>query len=189
MEAGADPRHLFGADGVDGLRGFLLGVHAEGAEEIRDTHQFAAGLLEAGEEIPIEGELETGVDAAGEIPGAFAPEERFLRDVVDPFEDVGIVARHDPAADVAVVFIDDNAVAVDDIDLRVSREIFGDVAEHAGADEVVGVEPSHDIIRAELGGEAGETAADGIGLAGVAGRFPSVQAGGVARDDGGTLVF
>ena len=37
--------------------------------------------------------------------------------------------------------------------------------------------------------KADETAADGVGLAGVACGFPSPQAGGVAGDDGGALVF
>ena len=74
-KTGADAAHLVGASRVDRLRGFLLGVDAEGTEEIRDAHHAAAGLLEACEQIPVEGELETWVDAAGTIPGAFAPEE------------------------------------------------------------------------------------------------------------------
>ena len=79
VEARPDPAHLVGAGGVDRLRCLLLRVYAEGAEEIRQADYPAAGLLEPREQIPIQRELVARVDAAGDVPGALAPEERLLR--------------------------------------------------------------------------------------------------------------
>ena len=53
-----------------------------------------------------------------------------------------------PAADLAIVLIDQNAVAVDNVNFGVSIEIVGDVCERAGHEDV----PVQDVIieRAEV---------------------------------------
>src|SRR5687768_8248387 len=105
VETGANAAHFVRARGVNGVRCFLLGVHPKGAEEIRHADDPAAGLLETREQVPIEGEVKARVDAAGEIPGAFAPEQRFLGHVVDPLQRFRIVSWHDPPADIAILVV------------------------------------------------------------------------------------
>ena len=53
VEAGADAAHLVGTGGMDGLRGLLLRMDAESAEEVGEAYHAAAGLLEAREDVPI----------------------------------------------------------------------------------------------------------------------------------------
>ena len=149
VETRADARHFFGASRVNRLAGLLLGVDAEAAEEIGHAFDDATGPVEPREQVPIQGELETRVDAAGLVPGALPPEHGFLRDVIDPLQRGCVVPRHHPAADVAVFGVDDDAVTVDHVHRGVRRKIFGDVAQCARGDQVVGVEPRHDVIRAE----------------------------------------
>jgi hypothetical protein len=178
--AGAQAVDLGLADGVHLRRGFLGGVDAEAGEEIRHADDPGARGLKAEEQIPIQGELERGINATDLVPEPPPPEEGFLRDkIIQP--EHGVVMRgEEPAADFLRVFIHQDAVSVNHIDLRVAGEPVGDEGQGAGQVEVVGVDPGHDIL-----GPAGsprETPCDGLGLAAVGRTVPGVQAVRVAAD-------
>lgn len=161
--------------------GFLGGVNAEAGEEIGDANDVGPGGLEAEEEVPIEGELERRVDTADAVPEAATPEKRFLGDEVVEAKNLRVVGRKEPAADFAGVFVDDDAMAVERVDFRMRGEKMGDVGECAGKVEIVGVDPRHHVVGGA--GGFGESAADGVGLAGVGLGNEGVKAIGVAANE------
>jgi hypothetical protein len=62
-------------------------------------------------------------------------------------------------------FVDDDPVAVEDVDLGVCGEIRGDKVERPRGQEVVGIQVGHHVVRPELGLDVGEALPDGVGLA------------------------
>jgi hypothetical protein len=111
-------------------RGPLLVVNPESTEESRQPHHACVGVPEAQQQVPVEGVPEGLVQASARcVPDAPTPEERLLWDEVRECQNGVVVRRQDPRADLAVLGVDQEAVAVDDVDVGVRNEVVGDVGE------------------------------------------------------------
>ena len=149
----------------------LIRMDPEGPEEPRDVHDLRARMPEAQQQIPVDSELELGVDEPTHcVPDPAAPEQRLLRYVVGQRECTIIVFRQDPRADLAVALVDHDPIAVDDVDLGVLREVASYYRQGARQQEIVRVQPRHDLaVRPR------EAAVDGIGLSGVCSEVQAVS--------------
>jgi hypothetical protein len=128
--ARSDSRHLRRPGRADLGARLLRSVNPEGAEEAREADDLRSGGLKAQEQVPVEGEAKSLIHAgAGRLPGATTPEQGLLGHVVGPGEDAPIVAWEDPAADLAIVLVEQDTVAIDDVGLRVLGEVGSDVGE------------------------------------------------------------
>src|SRR5207302_8378393 len=113
----AQPGHLGGPDVVDLRRSLLLRVDPERPEEVRQPGEPGAGVPEPQEEVPVKGEGETLVHPPTDLlPDPPPPEQRFLGDEVAPAQDLVVVRREHPTADLAVLLVDDHPVPVHHID-------------------------------------------------------------------------
>jgi len=180
---GAFPQagHFLEAVGGQVRTGFLALVHAERTEEKRQAEKAAAAVLQAEEQVPVQGVVEGGVKPSALLIGRRADEEGFLGDEVHPAEGFGIGVRQQPASDFRPVFINDEAVPIDGADVRVGLKRVADTGEGAGQAQVVGVEPGENIPRGGL--EGLEAADDGIGLARIRGGNGKGQPVAVAPED------
>src|SRR6266498_5272806 len=74
------------------------------------------GVAESDEQGPVNREPERLINGtANRVPHAASPEQRLLRHVVSPGQDLIVVRREHPPTNLAVVFVDYHAVPVDDV--------------------------------------------------------------------------
>src|SRR5262249_55585133 len=108
---------LVGPDLSHGAR-LLAVVPAEACEESQQAPEAKALLVGAQDEIPIDGEAEALIERTDAVPHTAAPEHGFLRDVIHPHDGAAVVVRQHAASRLHAGAIDEDAVAVDDIDFR-----------------------------------------------------------------------
>src|SRR5262245_57500224 len=109
---------LFAAADFHHRRRLLLGVNPEAGEEARYALEAKACRLRAKSEIPVDGVVKALVERPQLLPDPPAPEHRLLRNIVRPFEGLPVMWRQHPPTDFQAVFIDENPMTVDDIDVR-----------------------------------------------------------------------
>src|SRR6266850_7592206 len=113
-------------------------MRAKCGQKSRDALEPRTGLLEPQNEIPVHSELKCFVYfASNALPDTASPEHRFLRHKVDPSCNLVIVGRKNPTADFLIGLVNNNAVTIDDIHVRVARKKGADVLKRAWQDEVV----------------------------------------------------
>ena len=111
---------------------------AKGSKECADAPKSCADILEAEDQIPIHRELKCFINCApAAVPNSTSPEHRFLRHKVGPSCHLVIVGRKNPTADFLIVLVNNNAVTIDDIHVRIARKKGPDVLKRARQDEVV----------------------------------------------------
>ena len=88
-----------------------------------------------------------------------------------------------------ISIIDDDAVTIDEIDVRVPRKIFRGVTQRPRGEPVIRIQPRHQIVRREIGGHVSEATLNRIGLAVILDRFPVAELRRVARDDFGAAIL
>jgi hypothetical protein len=138
----------------------LRGMDTERAEDPRQAHHLRARIAKPEEEVPVERVAQVGVYAAPRgIPDPPPPEERLLRHVIGKRQRPLVVSRQDPEADLPVELVDQDAVSIDDVDVRMVDEVPCDVSERSRQEEVVRVQPRHDFA-----GRSAEAAVDRVGL-------------------------
>ena len=67
------------------------------------------------------------------------------------------MGRQHGAADLEPFAIDEDAMAIDDVDMRMRREVVGDIGQRPRQQHVVAVEIGHDVAV-----DAGEAEIDGV---------------------------
>ena len=144
--ASPDPLLFRAPDARHFASGLLCGVYAERTEEPRKMREPRADITEAEQQVPVDGKAERLVDASADaIPDRSPPEQRFLWHIVGERQHAVVMRRKQPAPDFIAVFVDDDPIAVDDVDARVLGEMARDRPKRARQQQIVGIEPAHDI--------------------------------------------
>src|SRR5262245_25725652 len=94
----------------------------EAGEEARYALEAKACRLRAKSEIPVDGVVKALVELPQLLPDLAAPEHCLLRNIVCPFEGLPVVRRQHPPTNFQAVFIDENPMTVDDIDVGIVQE-------------------------------------------------------------------
>src|SRR5579871_6393316 len=81
---------------------------------------------EAHEQIIVECKLKAGIDSAGLFVNAPSPETRFLRNIVPTLHCPGAMLGQNPIPGDDIVFVNEDAMAVDRVHFRMRSEISGD---------------------------------------------------------------
>src|SRR3984957_20802970 len=100
---------------------------------------------EAHEQIVIESEVKALIDATDFLINAPPPETRFLRNVVPALHHPTVMRRQNPILGDDVLLIDEHAVAVNRIDLRMLGQVSRGKIESTGSEKIVAVEISHNL--------------------------------------------
>src|SRR5271155_3988310 len=99
----------------------------------------AAELHEADEKVVVERELKRGIDAAGLIVDAPAPEAGLLRDVVPALHHPVAMLRENPVRLHIVGFVDKSSMAVNRVHVWMFDKKTSDEIESAGCENIVAV--------------------------------------------------
>src|SRR5256885_3648071 len=99
-------------------------MNAEASEKSRNTSEYRSSSSEAQKQLPIQRKEQALIQsAAGTFPYSATPEQRLLRNKVAPQQDRVIVRRQHPAANLAVLQVDNDAVSIDDVDAGVVHKV------------------------------------------------------------------
>src|SRR5262245_362180 len=109
-DSSANPIHLRNSNRLEQAKRFLILVSAEAPKEPRQTLELESRVLHPQDEVPVQCELEALVERTDLVPHPPAPEQGFLRHKIAVFDDLWIMWRQDPSADLPALMIDDHPV-------------------------------------------------------------------------------
>ena len=124
---------------------FLFVMDAKAGEESRQALEAKPCRLRAKSKVPIEGVLKAFVDRPHLLPDPTTPEHGLLRDIVHPFEGFPVVRGQHPPTDFRPILIDENPMAINDIDAGFGQEDLRYISERARQQNVVTIEVGHDL--------------------------------------------
>src|SRR5689334_10991239 len=97
-----DPVHLAFTN-ISQVNVFLVIMHSKAAQKARQPFENKTSRLGPQDKVPVKRKIEAFIKRPNGIPNATAPKQRFLRNVVSPFESFRVMGWQDATPDLKAV--------------------------------------------------------------------------------------